>query len=334
MRDQLLEAAAQGKDVEAVFDRIASSRLKDALADAGISTADMAKQFYELAQQGDTAEAAFLVFGSTMSNVTDEGLRSFGEQVYERMESAKEQFEDGKISAEDYFNSLNSELENVDFSEYTDNLEEAQGMQAALFASTAQEAAQGLSDLMADFEANQIDISDYLDGFTSIAELVSSLSDTVMENGDAWAESGSMTEESISAMQGAQTAIADGCAMVEQYKDSIYSLQMMTSGSLQMGSAEFNQHAAIVAEDLAYIVSSNGEMADQIRNTMGSTSEEIAASLTNNVSNQGIATQAIAANTNKGISSMAGGVATLFQQLGDIISNFKIDLRLSVKNSS
>lgn len=74
-------------------------------------------------------------------------------------------------------------------------------MQAALFASTAQEAAQGLSDLMADFEANQIDISDYLDGFTSIAELVSSLSDTVMENGDAWAESGSMTEESISAMQ-------------------------------------------------------------------------------------------------------------------------------------
>ena len=28
---------------------------------------------------------------------------------------------------------------------------------------------------------------------------------------------------------------------------------------------------------------------------------------------------------------MAGGVATLFQQLGDIISNFKIDLRLSVK---
>lgn len=331
VRDQLLEAAAQGKDVEAVFDRIASSRLKDALADAGISTADMAKQFYELAQQGDTAEAAFLVFGSTMSNVTDEGLRSFGEQVYERMESAKEQFEDGKISAEDYFNSLNSELENVDFSEYTDNLEEAQGMQAALFTSTAQEAAQGLSDLMADFEANQIDISDYLDGFTSIAELVSSLSDTVMENGEAWLESGSMTEESISAMQGAQTAIADGCAMVEQYKGSIYSLQMMTSGSLQMGSAEFNQHAAIVAEDLAYIVSSNGEMADQIRNTMGSTSEEIAASLTNNVSNQGIATQAIAANTNKGISSMAGGVATLFQQLGDIISNFKIDLRLSVK---
>nr|DAK76997.1 MAG TPA: MAEBL protein [Caudoviricetes sp.] len=331
VRDQLLEAAAQGKDVEAVLDRIASSRLKDALADAGISTADMAKQFYELAQQGDTAEAAFLVFGSTMSNVTDEGLRSFGEQVYERMESAKEQFEDGKISAEDYFNSLNSELENVDFSEYTDNLEEAQGMQAALFTSTAQEAAQGLSDLMADFEANQIDISDYLDGFTSIAELVSSLSDTVMENGEAWLESGSMTEESISAMQGAQTAIADGCAMVEQYKDSIYSLQMMTSGSLQMGSAEFNQHAAIVAEDLAYIVSSNGEMADQIRNTMGSTSEEIAASLTNNVSNQGIATQAIAANTNKGISSMAGGVATLFQQLGDIISNFKIDLRLSVK---
>lgn len=331
VRDQLLEAATQGKDVEAVFDRIASSRLKDALADAGISTADMAKQFYDLAQQGDTAEAAFLVFGSTMSNVTDEGLRSFGEQVYERMESAKEQFEDGKISAEDYFNSLNSELENVDFSEYTDNLEEAQGMQAALFASTAQEAAQGLSDLMADFEANQIDVSDYLDGFTSIAELVSSLSDTIIENGEAWLESGSMSEESISAMQGAQTAIADGCAMVEQYKDSIYSLQMMTSGSLQMGSAEFNQHAAIVAEDLAYIVSSNGEMADQIRNTMGSTSEEIAASLTNNVSNQGIATQAIAANTNKGISSMAGGVATLFQQLGDIISKFKVDLRLGIK---
>lgn len=329
VRDQLLEAAAQGKDVEAVFDRIASSRLKDALADAGISTADMAKQFYELAQQGDTAEAAFLVFGSTMSNVTDEGLRSFGEQVYERMESAKEQFEDGKISAEDYFNSLNNELENVDFSEYTDNLEEAQGMQAALFASTAQEAAQGLSDLMADFEANQIDVSDYLDGFTSIAELVSSLSDTIIENGDAWAESGSMTEESISAMQGAQSAIADGCAMVEQYKDSIYSLQMMTSGSLQMGSAEFNQHAATVAEDLAYIVSSNGEMADQIRNTMGSTSEEIAASLTNNVSNQGIATQAIAANTNKGISSMAQGVATLFQDLGEIIAKFKVELRLS-----
>lgn len=97
------------------------------------------------------------------------------------------------------------------------------------------------------------------------------------------------------------------------------------------GSDEFTAHAQVIAEDLAYIVQNGGYMADQIASTMGTTTSEIANSLTNSVDNQALASQAIAGNTNASIEQMANAVSTLFAELGNQIGNFKATINFAPK---
>ncbi|MCI8853295.1 MAG: hypothetical protein HFI32_07320, partial [Lachnospiraceae bacterium] len=93
-------------------------------------------------------------------------------------------------------------------------------------------------------------------------------------------------------------------------------------------------HTQVIAEDLANIVASGGEMADEIASNLGTTTDEIANSLSQDVSNQSIAAQAIAANTNVAIGQMAEAVGQLFDTLGSAISNFKVDVSFGIKSIS
>lgn len=79
------------------------------------------------------------------------------------------------------------------------------------------------------------------------------------------------------------------------------------------------------------IVQNGGYMADQIASTMGTTTSEIANSLTNSVDNQALASQAIAGNTNASIEQMANAVSTLFAELGSQIGNFKATINFAPK---
>lgn len=150
-------------------------------------------------------------------------------------------------------------------------------------------------------------------------------SNTWNENGEA------ISDGTNQALDNAQSDLASAIEGINQYQDSIYSLEQITSGAITAGSDEFTAHAQVIAEDLAYIVQNGGYMADQIASTMGTTTSEIANSLTNSVDNQALASQAIAGNTNASIEQMANAVSTLFAELGNQIGNFKATINFAPK---
>lgn len=189
-----------------------------------------------------------------------------------------------------------------------------------------------MSNLINSYNKGEISATEYLDGYTSMAETLSALTDDLQNNSAAWNENGeAISDGTNQALDNAQSDLASAIEGINQYQDSIYSLEQITSGAITAGSDEFTAHAQVIAEDLAYIVQNGGYMADQIASTMGTTTSEIANSLTNSVDNQALASQAIAGNTNASIEQMANAVSTLFAELGSQIGNFKATINFAPK---
>ena len=265
--------------------------------------------------------------------ISDEELFSFstlfdGSDFGDRLTYLSDQFKAGKITAHDYFESIRSELANTDFSEFTDQAAAAQ----QFFTDSIQQMASSLSDLINNYSNGNISATEYLDGYLSMAETLSDLTDNLQENSAAWNENGEAISNGTSqSLDTAQSQLANAIEGINQYRDSIYSLEQIMSGTIKSGTDEFTAHTQVIAEDLAYIVQNGGYMADQIARTMGTTASEIANNLTNSVDNQAIAAQAIAGNTNASIEQMANAVSTLFTELGNQIGNFKATVNFAPK---
>lgn len=264
---------------------------------------------------------------------TESSIPSFstlfdGSDFGDRISYLSQQFQNGKISAHDYFQSIRDELANTDFSEFTNQAAAAQ----QFFTDSTQQVASSMSNLINSYNKGEISATEYLDGYTSMAETLSALTDDLQNNSAAWNENGeAISDGTNQALDNAQSDLASAIEGINQYQDSIYSLEQITSGAITAGSDEFTAHAQVIAEDLAYIVQNGGYMADQIASTMGTTTSEIANSLTNSVDNQALASQAIAGNTNASIEQMANAVSTLFAELGSQIGNFKATINFAPK---
>lgn len=269
----------------------------------------------------------------TEGNETDI-FKSFNDtEIGQRLQHATKLFNEGKISYKEYFNGLQTEIENVDFSHYTDSLEDAQNAAGQLFVDTTQQAAQGLTNLINSFNSNEMSVTEYIDSYLSIAETLGTLTDELQENSEAWDKNGKALSESENInLDGVQSDLNSAIETIKSYQDSIYGLEQILSGKLELGTDEFTAQTNVIAEDLANIVSSGGEMSEEIKNYMGDSADEIAQSLTEDVSNFDIASQAIAANTNVAIQNMATSIGELFEELGEAISNFKVDLSFGVSS--
>lgn len=277
------------------------------------------------------------VQGKVQGSTLDDEITVFksfdGSIIGERLQHITEEFENGSLSHKEYFDALQSEIDNVDFSNYTNSIEDANEASQQFFTDSIQQVASGLSGLINDFDSGNMSISEYLEGYLSIGNTLSTLTDNLQENSSAWNENGEAISDSMSsALDNTQSQLQTAMTTIESYQDSIYSLEQILTNSVKEGTDEFTAHTNVIAQDLYNIVQTGGIMADEIKNTLGTTTAEIAKSLTENVSNQELACQAIMGNTNTAIQNMATAIGELFDTLGKQISNFKVDLNFGIKS--
>lgn len=317
----------------------------ESLAKAGkldASVLESNEQYRKLLEfTGKTAEETAEHINALFHNISSEAselalFSSFdGTEVGERLQYLNSQFEAGELTHKEYFDSLQAEIENVDFSSFTNSLKEANDASQQFFTDSVQKTASGLSDLINKFDSGKVSISEYLEGYLSIAQTMSVLTEELQKNSASWDQNGDSMSGAISeSLDNAQSHLSGAIEIVQSYQDSIYSLEQIMSGAVEAGTNEFTAHASVIASDLYNIVRTGGEMADEVSNVLGTTTAEIAQSLTESISNQSLASQAIAANTNTAIGNMAESIGTLFDNLGDAISNFKVDVSFGIKKIS
>ena len=276
--------------------------------------------------------------GEVQSETVDENsiFRAFSDTDFgTRIQHITDLFDKGTISHKEYFDALQSEINNFDASNFTNSIEDANKAATQFFVDSMQQTANGLSTLINSFDSGKISISEYLEGYLSIGNTLSSLTDSLQENSAEWNKNGDAISDSQNeALDNVQSNLESAMSTIESYQDSIYSLEQILTDSVTEGTDEFKAHINVIADDLANIVQSGGEMADEIGDVLGTTTSEIAQNLTDNVSNQEFACQAIMANTNNAITNMADAIGELFYTLGNEIANFKVDLTFSPKIAS
>lgn len=253
----------------------------------------------------------------------------------ERLQHVTDLFNEGEISHKQYFDALQNELENVDFTKLTDSLEDANEAAQQFFTDSVQQASSGLSSLINSFDADEISVSEYLDGYLSIADTINTLTDDLQENSAEWNKNGEAISDSTNtALDQAQSDLQNAMNVITEFQDSTYALEQIMSGSVERTSDDFHAYTNLIAADLAGIVAAGGEMADEISSYMGTTTEEIANALLEDTSNFSVAEQAIAQNTNVAIQNMAESISTLIDNLGKAISDFKVDISFGLSEDS
>ena len=257
-----------------------------------------------------------------------------GTQIGDRIKTMESQLKTEKITAAQYFEDLQNELENFDASSFTNSVEEASAAAQTFYVDGISRLSDGFNDLIKDFNSGKLGVTDYVEGFRSMSSTLSSFTDSLQKNSESWYKEGeAISSGTNAALDSAQEKIQAGIETIDQYKDSIAALEDITSGAVTIDSDDYTAAINTVADDLLHIVDVGGAMSSEIKNTLGTTTEEIAQNLTGSVSNQGLACQAIAENTNSAIGNMADAVGTLFQTIGEEISNFQADISFDISGS-
>ena len=295
-----------------------------------INTKEEVDKWLEIAQAANSAveaEERYLAIDASLFSSFDN--TDFGD----RLQHITDLFDEGSITVKQYFDALQTEINNFDASNFTESIEDMNKASEQFFIDSVQQTANGLSDLIDSFDSNEMSISEYLEGYLAIGNTLNTLTDSLQENSALWNENGeAISSAENTALDETQAKLANAMATIQSYQDSIYSLEQIMTNSVEAGSEEFSAHAQVIAQDLYNIVQSGGLMADEIKNRLGSTTSEIALSLTESVANQELACQAITDNTNNEITDMATAIGELFDTLGNAISNFKVDLSFGVKS--
>lgn len=325
-KTELETLAKEGKLDASVLE--SNEQYKKLLEDTGATAESTAEHIKALVAETEQAET------QNPDKITV--FKSFDDtNLGERLQHANKLFKEGELTHKQYFDSLQNEIDNFDASNFTDSLEDANKASQQFFTDSVQQSASGLSDLINKFDAGEMSVSEYLDGYLAIGETLSTLADNLQENSSAWDKNGEAMSDAVSSgLDSVQSDLDNAMSIITGYKDSIYSLEQIMTGAVKAGSDEFTAHTNVIAQDLANIVASGGEMASEVANTLGTTTSEIASNLTKNVSNQSLAAQAIASNTNIAISNMATSVANIFTTLGNAISNFNVDISFSKTSGS
>ena len=262
-----------------------------------------------------------------------------GTDIGSRLSDIGSRFQEGTLSYKEYFKSLADEINNIDFSQYTDSVEDAKNASISFFLAGINATSTGLQNLIKGFNQNAMSVSEYLDGYTAIAESLSSLADLLQENSDAWMKEGeSIDDVANNQLDGYQKSLSDTIAKLNELKDSNFSLSQILGvdengfRALDPNTEEFKNHVNVISKDLARIVSEGGAMADEIKSRLGSTTEEIAKSMNESIANQEFAAKAIAANTNQEISDMAKSIGELFNSLSEALKKFDFSISIGVKS--
>ena len=301
----------------------------------GIETDKITEATNGLGDAYSHTEQEAQILDATLEKIKEDAQEPFSAfentAVGERIQHLNDLFKEGDIAFREYMDSLQTEFDNFDASSFTNSLEEAQNAEAKFFIDSAQVAAQGLGNLFEDFDSGVIDVNEYLDGYVGLAGMVNTLTDSLQENSAAWSEDGqAMSDAQSQALDSTQQMLSDSVAVIESFQDSIYSLTQLNSGAIEAGTDEYKAHIQVIAEDIKGIIDSGGEDAELLAARLGTTTEEIAQNMTDNVANMGVAEQAIMDNTNNAITNMATAIGTLFENIGKAIKEFKVDLEWEV----
>lgn len=335
---KLEEAASRGEKVGDV-----SKYVKEKLAElqgqyktlkeATDKYSNSLSELYALSGQVDVFDTMLTSISESYSNI--EGPN----KLIGDIQKVNEKFREGKIDTKEYFDNLQKQIDNIDFSASGEELEAYQ----AIFAATTETMAEGLEQLISGLETGTINFADYSSGVKEAAE--NTLDLYVKQNGlenidGVWMKGKEAVDEYANSLQGAlngmnemanlmptiaenydyiaQHANAAGEAAFKQSDTTTKAYQTLANNvAVSLNKMKNDNNQAYQAITNA-VFTSMGKNANEIKNA----DEYITKALNGNANALNAAlnesANQLAANTNRVTSSLGN----VFAALGNAISGF------------
>ena len=335
---KLEEAASKGEKVGDV-----SKYVKEKLAElqgqyktlkeATDKYSNSLSELYALSGQVDVFDTMLTSISESYSNI--EGPN----KLIGDIQKVNEKFREGKIDTKEYFDNLQKQIDNIDFSASGEELEAYQ----AIFAATTETMAEGLEQLISGLETGTINFTDYSSGVKEAAE--NTLDLYVKQNGlenidGVWMKGKEAVDEYANSLQGALNGMNEMADLMPVIADNY---DYIAQHANEAGEAAFKQSdtttqayqtlANNVASSLNKMKNDNNQAYQAITNavftSMGKNANEIknadeyitkALNGNANALNAALNESAnqLAANTNRVTSSLGN----VFSALGNAISGF------------
>lgn len=340
---QLNMVRREGKDVSKALDWVKESlktleEQENSTMEATNNYKNALSELYAMSGQIDT----FNTFLDSISNSYNlEGPNA----LIESLKGINQQFSDGQIDVEQYFNKIQEKISEIDLSAEGEELEAYQ----AIFAATTESLAEGISELNAGLESGTINFADYASGTKEAAENMLALrkeqNNLTMDSEGLWRDAGKNIDEYANSLQNAINEMSDMGDLLKTIGDNYNYIAENSNAAgeamfrqSQVGTEAYTNLANNVAASLAKMNHDNNATYDAITKkifaSMGKSANEVAnadAYISEALSGNAQALNAalnesanqVAISTNRVTVSMGN----VLSELGNAISNFKYDIK-------
>lgn len=247
------------------------------------------------------------------------------EQISKNIATASEQFRDGQISAQGYFEQLEVLTQDLDLAEMFANNEEAGQI---FFAGLAQDATASLSHIASMFDAGEISFSEYTsqlyelsDVFVRIGEMSQGMAEMFGMSGEAGVEWANNIANATQGIIGAQEELGQLQALNMQIEQIFFE---QTQNNLQFGTLAFEESMRQVAE----LAVASGQTVVDAKGNILSDTNEIFNYLVGTEGNFVNFADQVANATGNTMQQLRTNIGYLLVDIGNAISNFEFNISI------
>ena len=264
-------------------------------------------------------------------------------KLIEKLKAINQEFSDGQITIEDYFNKIQEKIDSIDLSATGEDLEAYR----AIFAATTQSLAEGIESLQAGLDSGSISFTEYSNGIKEAAEnsleLYTRQNELNLDNG-IWKDATGNINEYANSLQNATNELSNLSPLLQTIGDNYdYIAQNADSAgqaaftAADISSQSYQNLATQVTNSLNQIRDNNSNafnaIVNDIANSMGQSTNEILNAngyinegLFNNSDALNSALNSSAKQTGESVKNVTSAMGKVISALGDAISNFDYSL--------
>ena len=260
--------------------------------------------------------------------------------LIEDIQAINQEFSDGTIDIEEYFNKIQEKIDDIDFSKEGEELEAYQ----AIFAATTQSLAEGIENLQAGFDSNTINFADYSEGIKEAGEnaleLFTKQNELIQNESQQWVDAnGNLNEyannlqsarDELDAYSGILTVIGDNYDYIAQNANAA---GQAAFDAADVSSQSYQNLATNLTNTFNSLRDNNQEafnaitqnVADNLQistNDMLDASGYLSQGFLNNYTNMNGLLNAVSNATAEATKNVTTAIGNVLNSLGDAISKF------------
>lgn len=344
-RQALVEAKKEGKDYSEIIENIDGylevlESQQNSATEAIQKYEDALSELYAMSGQIDVFDT-FLSSIAESYNVFENTSMEGPKELINDLKSINDEFSNGKIEVEEYFNKIQNKIKEINFSATGEELEAYQ----AIFAATTQSMAEGISSLNSGLESGTISFADYANGIKEAGDNaleLYTLQNDISFDGENWinnatgqvdeyANSLAYANGRLNEMGDILKVVADNYDYIAEHANAagevIFKQTDETSAAYQKLATEMTASLNQMAKDTPKAFESiTQSIANEIKistNEMINASGYLNEGFLNNYSNMNGALNAVANATQIATKNVTNSMGNVLTKLGEAISGFE-----------